>query len=433
VDGTATITVTADLTATVTVTNALDGTPIEGATVEVEGGASAVTDASGIATVAVPDAGPQDITALVDDSYSAVTWLGVTTRSLAIPLTPKSTTTDGLIDGTMDFTGVDDAAWNQIVIGLVPAAFSQALPTVSLQSLFGADRTVTVFGTDVTLPANLVIEGTEETYEVGAPPGDVGVWGFAGPILTSDVTHATGGPGDAINLLLDNLGAMSWGWLGGGTLATGGTTTLDLAPADSFADTLSVSLPGLPLGFHGDETWFVMTADECREGWVVTGLGQGTSASTVERVPDGTSGCRGDQSVLATAEVGGLGSGGATTTTTATDDGTGTWTFDDPQDTPSVDAWDPSTRALTVSVDSDSTFVRIRMEDNRYNVHDYFTAGSYSGTVPGDFSAFHRPQAAIEVWSLDASGASYDERATTGSADPREFQVRTSAVVTREP
>lgn len=96
-----------------------------------------------------------------------------------------------------------------------------------------------------------------------------------------------------------------------------------------------------------------------------------------------------------------------------------------------MDGWDPATRALTISVDADADFVRVRMQDDRYNVHDYFVAGSWSGTVPGDFSGFRRAQADVEVWAVDTTAGTFEERVAAGEVDPHSFPAQTSAAVTQ--
>ena len=412
--------------AMVTVYSSMDLSPIAGATVEASDGTSAVTDASGVAMLSGIPAGPLTFTAVVDDTWTAVSYLDVSSRELRIPLTPKGSSPTGTLQGNVDFGGVADAAWDELAVGVVPAAVQGALGTYTLDRMFGDDRTVTLFGTDLEVPGNIVVEGTVENYETWAYAGPIGIWAFAGPVSIADASGASGSTADALNLLIGNLGDMTWGWNGSGHSTIGATTTLDIAPSVAFSDSASVSLPALPLGFRGDETWLVMSAEECTEGWAVTGFGTGTGAATVTKVPDGSTGCGMDLSMYATAEVGGLGTGGATSTTLAHMD-RGAWVFNTPQAPPSVDAWDPATRALTISADPAADFVRIRMTDDRNNVHDYYVSGSWSGTVPGDYSGFRRPQADIEVFAIDSERGTWEDRVMDGDIEPDAFLVNTSA------
>jgi hypothetical protein len=356
--------------------------------------------------------------------------MGTSSRVLTFALTQKDATTTGYVAGDVDFAGVDDAGLGQLVIGLMAPSIPGSMPVVTLAEMFsGPDRVVTMFGTDITLPSSVVIEGTVEDYEVYATPGPVGSWGFAGPIAITDISSAasSGNTGAALQVLIDNLPNMAWDWGGGGNVSAGGTATLDLAPSLGFTPASVVTVPGLPLGFEGSESWVVFSADGCPdEGWIITGMGQGASTADMTDVGRGVVDCAAEAGAVAIAEVGGLGTGGPTSAVFGPADSSG-FLFATPQSIPSVDAWDPAARSLEVTVDPLADWVRVRMEDDRHNVHDYFVEGSFKGIVPGEFSGFRRARATVEVVSLSTTGPTWEELVSAGATDLHALDAESAA------
>lgn len=428
------VTVSADNLMTVMVYDAATGLPIDQARVKTDAG-SARTDATGLASVPVTDGAPATVTAYVDDTYGAVTYAHVTARSVAVYLEPRdSTGADAQLTGTVDLSGVADPAWNEVGVGIVVPSFNRALAMLTVDDLFGPDRDVTVFGVTVSLPANLIVEGTAEDYTADCWPGAVGSWGFAGPLKVSDVSSGVTNTADSLNLLISNLASMTWGYATGATAVADTAATLDLAPSEGFTDTVNVTLPALPLGFRGDESFLVFTADDhVDDGWVMTGLGQGTSSAVVSTVAAGSVADSIGSGVIALAEVGGTGSGGATSAAYGAVASDGSVTLPALQDVAVIDVWDPATTSIGVTTDADADFVRVRFTDTRHHIHDlYVPPGAWTGTLPSAVSGFGNANATVEVTAVQTADGIYDDWLAAGAVDMGEMSVQTSARTVQE-
>lgn len=418
----------------VMVYDAATGLPIDQARVKTDAG-SARTDATGLASVPVTDGAPATVTAYVDDTYGAVTYAQVTARSVAVYLEPRdSTGADADLQGTMDLSAVPDPAWNEVGVGIVVPSFARALAMLTVDDVFGPDRDVTVFGVTVALPANLVVEGTVEDYTTDCWPGAVGNWGFAGPLKVSDVSSGVSNTADSLNLLIANLSGMVWGYNTGATAVADTAATLDLAPSAAFTDTVNVTLPALSLGFRGDESFLVFTADDhVDDGWIMTGLGQGTTSAVVSTVAPGSVTDSIGSGVIALAEVGGTGTGGATSAAFADVAADGSVTLPDLQDVAVVDVWDPASSTIGVTTDADADFVRVRFTDTRHRIHDlYVPPGAYSGALPTAVSGFGNANATIEVTAVQTADGLYDDWLASGAVDMGEMRVQTSVRTVQE-
>lgn len=435
-EATCAIEVRADGVATITVLDGRSGAPIENARVALPFTDAVRTDATGVALLPVADGGPLTFSAWVDDTWNAVTVTGVVGRALTVSILPKDTDLrSATLTGAVDFSGVDDAGWSDVVVGFASGSLQGALGSTRLEDLFAAERGISVFGVDAEAPANLFVEDAAETYEAIALPGAVAVWGLAGPIAIADATAGLSGTGDALALLADNLDAMSWGHVPGLLAAADTATAADLAPAERFEDHTPVSLPPLSAGFSGDEPYFLLVAEErADEGFLVTGLGTGSPASSAD-VPTLLPGTVADSlgtSVLAYAQVGGVGSGGPVATAVGTVGPEGTVIVPMLQDIATVTTWDPATRGFGFAVDDDAHFVRVRFTDSRNRVHDLFAPGSWTGTVPNCVTSFGLASASIEILSLRTSNGAYESWLSAGELDPDVKSTVTAARTTQE-
>ena len=435
-EATASVTVRADGVATVTVLDGLTGLPVADARVALPFTESVRTDASGIALLPVVDGGPLTFSVWVDDTYDALTVVGVVGRELTLSVLPKDTEPrSASLEGTIDFSSVDDAGWSDIVVGFASGSIQGSLAATRLEDLFAADRDISVFGVETNAPANLFIEGSVDTYAATALPGSVALFGLAGPIAIADATSGLSGSGDALRLLADNLGVMSWGYLAGLTAAAGSATSADLAPADRFDDRTAVSLPPLSAGFAGDEEYFVLVTEERPdEGFVVTGLGTGTQASTVDiaSVLAGTVSDSLGTTVLAYGQVGGVGSGGPVSTAIGTVNASGDIQVPLLQDIALVDSWEPTARGFGFTVDAKADFVRVRLRDERNRVHDIITPGSWSGSIPNCVANFRLASSEIEILAVESSAGAYESWIATGDVDPGTKPALTAARTTQE-
>jgi len=435
-EATASVDVRADGVATITVLDGLSGAPIEGARVALPFTSPVQTDASGVALLPVTDALPITFSAWVDDTYDALTVTGVVGRALTVSILPKDTVArDATLTGAVDFAGVDDGGFSDIVVGFAGASIQGAFAATRLEDLFAEERAITVFGVDVEAPANLFIEGAADSFSATALPGPVAVWGLGGPIPIADATSSLSGTGDALALLAANMGAMSWGYASGLTGVDGAETVADLAPAARFDDTASISLPPLPGGFSGTEQYFLLVAEESAgEGYIITGLGSGAPGGPSE-VPTVAAGTVADSlgtAVLAYAQVGGTGSGGATSTALATERSGDTILAPMLQDIATIDLWEPAARNFGYTADTDAHFVRVRFRDARNRVHDLYAPGSWSGTIPNAVSSFGLAGASIEVLALETSGGTFESWIATGALDIDGLPAVTAARTTQE-
>lgn len=424
----ATVEVRDDMVLRVTVVDARTGLPVEDARVAFPSNTPQRTDASGVATLVAPDGGPVDVSAWRDEDWSALTVLQVVGRELVLPLWPRGATGPAAeVEGAVSFAEVPDPAWDEVGVGLVGAAFTPALATLDVDALFAPDRALTLYGAEVEAPANVVVEGTAEDYAAPAWPGAAGGWAFAGAFPVTEVTAAAGSTGDAFALFIDHLDQMRWGQGTGSAADLGAPSRIDLAPAVGLGDTWSFGLPALPLGFRGTEATLVLTAEETAAGWLLTGMGLGTTVVEVDRVdPAEVPGSLGS-GALAYAQVDGLGSGGATSAAATRADADGAMVFPELLDVAAIDAWDPKTRALTVRVDADAHLTRLRLVDPHQNVHDLVLATSWSGTLPNTLDDFSRARASLDIVAVSTLDGHYEEWVQIGAVEPGTLDVVAAA------
>ncbi len=414
--------------------DASTGLPIDQAKVKTDLG-TVRSDSTGLASALVTDGAPATVTVYTDSSMSIVTYANVTARNVTVYLDPlDSGGADATLHGNVDFTGVADAAWDEVTVGLVAPSMAYPLALLNTDDLFAADRDVTVFGVTVGLPSNLIVEGSADDYYANTWPGAAGCWGFSGPLKFSDVSASTGSAADALNLLVTHMPTMTWGESTGASAVSDTQTELDLAPAIPFSSFTSVGLPALSLGFRGDESMLVFAADEnADDGWMVTGITSGTTTAMISTVPTGSVVDSVGSGVMAYAEVGGVGSGGATSASFGGVASDGSVTLPELQDVASIDLWDPSTSSFGATTDTDAAIVRVRFADTHHNIHDlYLPSGAWSGTLPNGFTEFGKAEATVEVTAVQTEDGAYDDWLMAGAVDFGEMRVQTTARTLQE-
>lgn len=433
-EATAAVEVRDDGVATITVLDARTGAVIDNARVAIPSTAPVRTDASGVATLPVADGGPLTFTAWVDDDWNAVTITGTVARSLVVPIWPRSTDRRGAtVHSAIDYSGIGDPDYTDAVAGIAAASFQGSLAITALGDLFSDDRTVSVYGVEADVPGNIFIEGVEDDAFSDAAAGPVAVWGLGGPIPIDEVSEGLNGTGDALALIIDHLDVMSWGATTGGTAELEAQVELDLEPRTHFDDELDLTLPGLTLGFRGDEEIFVLVTEErAAEGFVVTGLGLGTGRTMVDRVPAGSVSASLGTSILAYAQVGGLGSGGATCSSVAREGADGYYAFPEFLDVSTIDLFDAGPRALAVTADPGAQVVRVRLTDPRGRVHDILAPASWSGTIPNAVTDFQMAHATIEVLAVQAEDGAFDGWMAEGAIEPHALNATGAARTTLE-
>ncbi len=428
-DTAVTVNVTEENILTVTVYDRATGLVIPDAKVKTDMD-TVRTDATGVALAPVADGSPATVTAYVDDNYSMVTYVGATTRNVIVYLDPQDFGgAEADLHGAVDFTGVTDPAWDEVGVGMIVPSFQQSLALLSWGDLFSEERDVEVFGVTVGLPANLVIEGSAEDYYGNCWAGAAGSWGFAGPLKVSDVSSNTDSTADALDLLITNMPYMTWGYSVGATAVADTQVELDIAPSTAFASLVTLALPALTLGFHGDEEMLVFAADEhATDGWIVTGLSSGTTSAVLQTVPAGTVTDSVGSGVLVYAEVGGIGTSGQSSSSFGELGSDGSITLPDFQEPATLDSWEPSTSALGITTDTDASIVRVRFSDNRHQNHDlYVQGGAWTGSLPSAVSGFGKANATIEITAAQTEDGAFDEWLTAGAVEFGEMRVMTTA------
>ncbi len=423
----ATITVRDDGMMTVRVWGVESGAGREGFTIRLEDGTTAVTDARGEAEIPAPDAGPLTVTAW-SDAWNSASLIGTISRSVVLPVyLYQDDRAEADLHGQVNFGGVEDAAWNEIVIGMAGASVQGELGSVVLDDLFADDRTISVIGFDVTAPSNLFVEGTAEDYYSASFDGPVAAWALTGPLLIADLPLGAGA-GEALAVITSQLDRFSWGY-NTGTGVENATAEIDIAPSAAFSDSVLLDLPPLPAGFNGTERYFLMAAEENPDnGWLFDGFGSGLAGdrAEVKRADPDELPVSVGSAVLVYNQVGGLGSGGPVCSAVA--EVRDVLVSVPPlQDVAVIDAWDPDARTVQFTVDSRSGYVRLRLTDRNHRVHDIYTDGSWSGSVPVADPAFSWTRTDLELISLETSWTTFEDRAARGELEPRLLRASTMA------
>ncbi len=412
------VTVSDDLHADVTVIDRTTGLAIEGALVSLPGEQPAFANGLGIAHVPVQDGAPIMLTAWLDGEWSALTITATVQRELTMALTPKDAGGyDANLHGTVDFSGVRAPDADEMVVGFAVPSVQHSLVSLDIADLFADPRTVTIYGIDVSAPANLFVKDYAEDWYAVAMAGPVAAWGLAGPIPVEEATESFSGTGDALDLLVTHASDLEWDATSGLTAVSLNTTETSLAPDEKLSDVLTVALPALPLGFTGNEEWFVLSADKlATDGWVATGLGLGSSSTYVSRVPPGTLSGTVESSFFAFSQVEGLGSGKGSTAVVGTEGKAGV-AFADALDVPTIDGWDPAARTISVTSDATANLVLIRVVDKKHHVHDLVAPASWTGIEPNCIDELARGQATVHVSTVVTNGNSFEDWARTGDWD----------------
>lgn len=375
--------VLADATVTLTLLDAETGLPVVNGSASLYDDDRTAASTDGVAILPTPGPTGIDVNAWAK-GYVPVTLLGTVSRRITLALHPTATwETDAVsVSGAVDFAGVDSGSYSDVVVGMAGAAFNKNPLLVDGEELLGEDRTVVLYGASAAIPANLFMKSQVETYAAGAEAGDVGVWAFAGPIPITDVTAVINGDQDPVEAFTTNLPGFTYDWTGLVAAAAGDCLTLDVAPAAPFADLYEVTLPDLPVGFSATDNVLVLALAEVSTGvWSVIGLGSGQVVVPVPVTDPSALGGTGAIHVLAAAQVGGYGSGGAIVYATGPVEG-GYALLGEFQTPPTLDYFSGSTHEYTLSSDTRSDLVRVVIGGGDDAFREvWLPAGSLEGTL----------------------------------------------------
>ncbi|MDG1479761.1 MAG: Ig-like domain-containing protein [Myxococcota bacterium] len=377
-----TLTVIDDGNVTVTVIDATTGSPIEDARIKIFDGDPYATDTHGQVSAPVPDGAPVEVSAYLSDYVPATIWQTVS-RDIVIPLYPADAfESRGTATGTVDFDSVDSGEVTELVMGMVLPSMPHGPLMLDPDDLLAEERTVTVFGIDADVPANLVLKNYAEDYEATVIAGEAAVWTIAGAMPISEVTSGLNGTSDAIGLLRDHIDAMVWGFSDAGTISSGSSATIGISPSVPFSEEVDVFVPELSLGFNGAEEPLIMVGEFLPdEGVVVTGLGLGLGEVEVQTAAHSMTGSTGEVA-MSIAQVGGLGSGGGVAASWGPVV-SGVAALPAFLDIPEVTAFDATSHEFSLTSDTRASFVRVLIEgaDGTLRLL-YTTSGEHTGVLP---------------------------------------------------
>lgn len=377
-----TLTVADDGMISVTVIDATTGSPIKDARIKVSEGDSYTTNTHGHASAPVDDGAPVEISAYLSDYVPVTIWQTVS-REIVIPLHPVDAfEARGTATGTVDFDSVDSGEVTELVMGMVLPSMPHGPLMLDPDDLLAEDRTVTVYGIEADVPANLVLKNYAEDYEATVIAGDAAVWTIAGAMPISEVTSGLNGTSDAIGLLRDHIDAMVWGFSDAGTISGGSSATVGISPSVPFSEEVDVIVPELSLGFNGAEEPLIMVGEFLPdEGVVVTGLGLGLGEVEVQTAAHSMSDSTGEVA-MGIAQVGGLGTGGGVAASWGPVV-SGVAELPAFQDIPEVTAFDATSHEFSLTSDSRASFVRVLIEgaDGTRRLL-YTTGGEHTGILP---------------------------------------------------
>ncbi len=363
------------------------GLALEGVRVKLgQDGEEVLTDADGIASLTLAEAGPQTVSAWARERVP-LTAVGVVQREIVLSLRDQGelSVASSSIEGPVDLDGVPRGGAGDLKMGVAAPSLS-AGPLLLLPSqLVATDRTLTLYGLEAEVPRNVYIRDVAEDWAVPAQAGTTAIWTLAAPLPISEVTSSLAGVTDVIGLMLEDLDRLVWGWHAGVTVEAGESGSASLAPATELTGSLRVDAGSLPVGFRGDEEMLVMLGELLDPGgFLPVGVGVGRGEVEISYAEVSISASTG-QAVAVAAQVGGIGSGKGNGLCASWAPATGeSQLLPSLQLAPAVHLFEASTRAFTVETDPRSRFVLIGIDGGEEGKHRelLLDGGRVEGTLP---------------------------------------------------
>ena len=430
-EATCEVTVQDDGSMSVTVISGVDGLPVAGARVMVDG-VKHVADENGVASFKVTPAEAVSVTAYTDSSSDLIqaTFIGVTPRDVVLPLRPgfADDRGDAVIAGDVDLTGTVPSGGGEKGEGLVTVGL--AVPTLqdgplffNAEHLMAETRAVEILGLEVMVPSNLYIEEFVEDYEVQVDAGAVGVWAMAGPVPWADLFEGFETTADLLSFMVPNLDVFRFSYTDGLLADEEQPQQADVRPDAELNRVLEVVMAPLPEGFVGTEDAMLLALHgEGESGPAVVGISQGKE-SVMMSVADGAAfGLTGVEQVLAYAEVGGVGAGGGRVLSLG-DVVDGVATIEEWQLPPTLDSFNHQDMLFALSTDSAAHASRLHIRSNSGARRDvYLPAGAHEMAMPTDGPSIGYGNTVWDLISIEADEGTWESMLVDGGLAPEELE-----------
>ena len=369
------------------------GAPVSDARVMVDG-VKHLVDSNGEVEFAVTVGEAVDVTAYTDSSSDLIlaTVMGVIGRDLVIPLREGIADDRGeaVLGGPVNLSdtipsGNDEKGEGLVTIGVALPTLQDGPLFFNAEHLLADTHVVDVYGLGVSIPTNLYIEHVLEEWSVKADNGPVGVWTLAGPVPFVDLFGGFSTTADLLDFMLPHIDGFMYtleDGLEGNELAP---VAQELRPNLPMNLTIEVVMPPFPEGFSGAENAMLMALDGNEgEGLAVVGLGQGKLSAFMGRINGEAYGWEGEGSVLAYAEVGGVGSGGGRVLAVADVVG-GVAEISGWQSPPELLSFNHQDMSFSLSTDPLVQAARLHIRSGNGSRRDvYFPPGAITSTLPTD-------------------------------------------------
>lgn len=362
-------------------------------------------------------------------TYVPATFMGVEARSVILPLRLRGTDDPGDVEisGAVDLSGTllsgqDEKTAGLITIGLAAPSFQQGALFFPLEQLFAANRELSIEGIPISAPGNLFIRDYGESWEGSAHVGPAAVWAFGGPVPRAELASGLSGVSEALAFLVPHFDAFTWTWTPDLVAQEGASLDVDVRPEHAFDERIEVVLPVLPDGISAEtNALLIALSGNGESGPVLTGMGQGKSSMMMSRIrPEYVDDHPGQ--VLAIAEQGGFGTGGAQSLALA-DVVDGVATVASWQSLPTVDGFDRETMSFQVSSDERADLIRLQIRSGSGGRRDvYLSGGSHDGVLPTDGPTMGYGRTDWTLLSVDTVGVGYQALLADGGAQPTHLE-----------
>ncbi|HJN76430.1 MAG TPA: hypothetical protein QGF58_21055 [Myxococcota bacterium] len=392
------------------------GAPLTDGRVQVSGNKQ-VADETGTVVVGVADGSPLVLTAYdASEEIIPAVVFDVSVRELTLALRHESAEAPptAILLGELDFASAVPSDWDELIIAMSGPSVQGHPLFFDGDALIGDDRTVDFFGADVGLPGNVSVEEVDTSWTSVAEDGVVGAWSFAVPVKIADASSGIATVTEAIKLLADRTEDIRWSWVPGLVADSATPLEQDLAPDQPLVSSYGVLLPSeMPEAFYGTEDVLLLALEEVDEGYALVGVGAGQGNQTVSRASlEGYGG-----SLLAYAEVGGVGIGGARLLQLLPEE-----EVVEPRpwlEPPAITSWEGGTRTVEFSTDPGHHLVRVYVLGFSGGHRDlYMAGGAIGGTIPEEGPAMSVGRTIWRLTAVETAEGNFHSALVTGGLDP---------------